>query len=270
MRGSAVSKKNIIADLLRAIFNIRHISQIYRVVAKHADHQVLHIAHAGEEISGFHEILPVQLLEITDRQVLVSRLDLLGNLQRINLIGAHAFLIENDAHLTALSAGQLEFRHIADFFDLGAQFSTDAPQLITVVMFAPEGEGQHRHIINRFDLDERRKGQFPGHFIHMLHHGAPEFDQALFGIISHIIAGGDKCKIGAGGGIHILNPGDFIDHPFQRLGHPLFHLFGTAAGEGNKNIHHRHHDLRFFFPGGQISSEHPDQQRRNNQERGQF
>ena len=48
----------------------------------------------------------------------------------------------------------------------------------------------------------------------------------------------------------MVNSGDFRQDRLQRAGNDGFHLLGGCAWILDKNVHHRHRDLRVFLSGG--------------------
>ena len=74
---------------------------------------------------------------------------------------------------------------------------------------------------------------------------------------------------GTGGGVDVLDAGDFPKDLFERAGDAIFDLLGGDARHADQDVDHGHLDLRLLFPGQHDHGEKTQQERRDDGERGE-
>ena len=255
----AVGKTDVLQGLFAAVGDLGYIVDENRLLIGDTGDHVANIVGGAEELAGFQKILPVAAGERARRHPSIGQAEGSGDLQWRKVVRIQAGRIESDLNFAALAADQRHGRDIRRLLDRIIHLRGDAAQLDVAVALAPKGERQDRHIVNRARLDERERCAGRNQIkirVQLL----IQADDAFLFVLPDQETHDGSGHAGTGGGVYILDAGDFPEEFFHRLGDALLHFASGGAGHLDENIDHRHDDLRLLFtrqfPDGEGAEQH--------------
>ncbi len=86
----------------------------------------------------------------------------------------HLVFVQNYAYFATASTDDVDCGYIGNFFDLTRQRLAELFQIVVIVLFAPQRDSQHRHIVNGACFYQRHHHALR-HAIHILHQLIVEF-----------------------------------------------------------------------------------------------
>ena len=242
------------------IFDACHLMQIQRLALAGGDHQVSDLACLMQEGPGLHHGELVVALEASHLEAHVGGMQGIVEIGQGQAVGGKPCRVGDDAHLAALAAGDGDLAGVAHHAELVHQFFCDAPQgKGGVGRLCREREQHDGHIV---DLDGfHRPGTHDGRDDVLVGHElAPGLEQAILPVLPHKEAHRGDGPPRHRGGVDILHAVDLAQLLLERRGDELFDLAGAGAGGFHHHIHHRHHDLRLFFPGREPQGKKPQEE----------
>ena len=245
--------------LLWAIDYRGHVAQKDRATDRHADDHVPHVARRREHRPRLDEKLSIARRQITGRQARIRGLDCAGDRQRGQPMRGHALRVELHPHLASLASGELDLAHAADLLHLLLELGGEAPQLVSRVALAPERHGEHRNVVDRARLHERRRSPRRDD-VHVRRELVLEPDHAPLFVLADLEAHDHHGEAGAGGRVQVLDAGDLPEQPLEGLRNALLDLLRGGPGHAHEHVAHRDDNLRLLLarqlPHGECAEEH--------------
>ena len=260
------SEKVVIIDLFRSVNHTGHITQIDRRRPINTHNNITHISRTLQKLPRTNHNLLLHRLQLTRSHLTVRHLHLPRNLQRTHIELLQLLPVKHNPHLPFQTTLNLDITDIPDLLQLISHRHRCLPDLKRILALAPEGQVKHRHIINRHLLHQRELHTLR-HLVHMLHQGRPELHHTLLRILTHLITHRHQSHIRHRGRIDIIHTRNFSQRPLNRLGHPSLNLRRQRTRERNKQINHRHNNLRLLLPRCHKRRHNPHQQGSHHQQR---
>ena len=208
-----------------------------------------------------------------DREGPVGLADRLDHAAQRHLIGRQPGRIGHHPQRIALAADNEGQPDIVDLGHLGAQLAGQFEQRLVVPLprragFRGQGQDHDRHVADPAHGDLRRGNADrdpadigPDPFV--------DPDRGVFRIGADQEPRGDHHPVVLGLGIDVLDPADALDDRFERLADQFDRLGRGQAGRHDRDIDHRHRDLRLFLARDGDRGDQPDDHRGEQHQRGQ-
>jgi hypothetical protein len=135
-----------------------------------------------------------------------------------------------------------------------------------IVSRAGEREREDGDIVDRARFDERR-GDAGREAVEVGLEALVEADEGGLDLGADLVADDDGAEAGAGGGVEVVDAGDFPEEFFEGAGEAVFDLGGRGAGEGAEDVDHRDVDLRLLLAGEHQDRKRTEQNRREDDDR---
>ncbi len=119
------------------------------------DDNLLQIGRRPQESARLHRKLLVVAGEAAGIAARIRALQLRHHCARGHAVRRQLLGVERHPHLPRQAADDLRLRNIVQLLELVLQLARDLPELIRVVVLAPQRQRHDRHIVDGAHLDER-------------------------------------------------------------------------------------------------------------------
>ena len=177
--------------------------------------------------------------------------------------------VKHHAHLPRQAADDLRLGDIVNPLELVFQFTRDLPQLVAVIVLAPQRHRHDGHIVDGADFDQRLRDA-GGNAVEIGVQLVVGLDDRVFFLGPHVEAHHQHAQLGAGDGVHVLHARDLAQQALHGDGGPLLHLRRRGAWHLHKHIEHGHDDLGLFLARSHQNREGTGQQRTGDEQRRQL
>ena len=172
-------------------------------------------------------------------------------------------------NLPRLPADDRGFGNVVQLLERVFQFSRDAPQLVSVVVLAPQRQSQDRHVINRAHLDDRLRDSRRDAVEVRVELVVGLYDRVFF-FRAHIEAHDHHAQAGMADGVDVLDSRHFAEQLFHGNGDALRYFFGRCPWHLDEDVQHGDDDLRFFLARRLQNAESPEKQSADDDQRCQL
>ena len=234
-----------------------------------ADDHLLQFVRAREEIAGFDLEFLVLARKISRLRARVRAAELRHNSAGRESIGREPLRIEHHAHLARLPADDRGLGNVVQLLQRIFELGCDPPQLVCVVILAPERERENRHVVDRSHLDNRLRNSLRN-AVKVRIQLVVGLDDRVFFVRAHVEAHGHHAQPGMAHRVDVLDARYLAQQLFHRHAGALRHFLGRRARHLDENVQHRHGNLRFLLARRLPDAESAKQQRGHDQQRRQL
>ncbi len=174
--------------------------------------------------------------------------------------------VELDADRAADAADDGGLGDLRDGLEGVVDLGGEPAQGEVIVSRAGEREREDGDIVDRARFDERR-GDAGREAVEVGLEALVEADEGGLDLGADLVADDDGAEAGAGGGVEVVDAGDFPEEFFEGAGEAVFDLGGRGAGEGAEDVDHRDVDLRLLLAGEHQDRKRTEQNRREDDDR---
>ena len=189
--------------------------------------------------------------------------------EHVHTTGSQTRRVQINVHRTARAANGLHLTHAGRGLQFRLHRVGNGLQFRRwQAVFAPKGDGNHRHIINALGFDNRRQGaQFTWHPILVGIEHVVKTNQRFRAGHPHLELNGQYGQSRPGHGVGVLDACNLTQHLLGGLGHHVLHVGTAGSRKRNQHIGHGDVDLRLFFPRRHHDGKKPQQQGHQGQQR---
>ena len=173
------------------------------------------------------------------------------------------------AHGAADAADEGGLGDLGNGFERVLDLVGETAEREVVVGRAGEGERENGDIVDGAGLDQRG-GDAGREAVEVGLEALVEADEGGLDLGADLVADDDGAEAGARGGVEVFDAGDFPEEFFEGAGETILDLGGRRTGKGAENVDHRDVDLRLFLPGEHQDREHPEENRREDDDGREF
>ncbi len=219
-------------------------------VGAHADDQLGHVAGVREELPGAHVDVDVAGSEAARRHRYVGGGQRPLDVGHDDAVRVHPLRLDGDAHDVVGPAERGHLARAGHALDLRLDRVRDPGQLQAagVGPFAEQGEGDDRHIVDAFRLDDRiEHAHVRPDPVAVGHQRVVQPHQRGDAVLADLELHRQDRQPRPGDREHVLDAGDLRDDLLGRHGDDVVHVLRSRARERDQHVGHRHVDLRFLL-----------------------
>ena len=218
-------KRHGLARVFRALAHCGYIVHIHRHAVVIADLQRVDVIHGRQEGTGHHHAVGAAGFDRVHLRLDIRALNRLGHLADAQAIARETLGEDLDDHLLGAPADHEAVAGVGDFLDVLQHRLGQASQLrvvyvrhavIVVILLGPQGDVDHRHIVNRFGFDQRE--------LHALRQAVAvggqlvvDLDQRRLHRLADIELHGHHAAPALGRGVHVIHAFNLEHQAFERL-----------------------------------------------------
>ncbi len=248
---------------------IGNIAQIHRTAMIDSNDYGLEVLPAGEQVPGVDANLAVILGEAAGLQAGVCGLQTACNGERRLSICIQLGGIEHHPHGAWKPTDDGTLRDVGNLLQIVLNLVGDGAQLVAVVVLAPQGQRENRHIVDGTRLDDRLR-HARRNLIEVRIELAVDLDECVFLGRADQETHNHQAHSRARSGVDVFDPGDLVHEPLDGQSDAFLHLRGRGSRHGCGDVQHRHQDLRIFLARDDGDREDSERQRGHHKERRQL